>query len=136
MGSLFRGSLPSGFLYPFRHPKAKGLVEGALYGLGSVCRGVGVALDDLGALLQGPQASAGTEHGEQIAGWWGALGDAVGLQWGCKTRCRYVLCFTAPCAHLQSNPTWPSRRCSGKRTPRSQPARPSPRPVQQPGCSS
>ncbi|PNW79458.1 hypothetical protein CHLRE_09g415850v5 [Chlamydomonas reinhardtii] len=55
--SLFKSSLPAGFLFPYRHPKAKGLVEGTLYGLGSLFRGVGAALDELGSMVQGPQGS-------------------------------------------------------------------------------
>lgn len=52
----------TGFLYPFRHPKSKGAVEGLLYGLGSMLRGVGVALDDIGAMVQGPPGAC-PEHG-------------------------------------------------------------------------
>ncbi|GIM16725.1 hypothetical protein Vretimale_19326, partial [Volvox reticuliferus] len=59
--SLFKGSLPAGFLFPYRHPKAKGLVESALYGLGGLLRGVGVALDELGSMAQGPQGGV-KEH--------------------------------------------------------------------------
>ncbi len=55
--SLFKSNLAPGFLYPFRHPKAKGLVESTLYGLGSLFRGVGAALDELGSMAQGPQGN-------------------------------------------------------------------------------
>ncbi|KAG2483607.1 hypothetical protein HYH03_017549 [Edaphochlamys debaryana] len=57
--SLFKSSLPAGFLFPYRHPKAKGFVESTLYGLGGLLRGVGAALDEMGAMVQGP---AGTVH--------------------------------------------------------------------------
>ncbi|GFR42908.1 hypothetical protein Agub_g3904 [Astrephomene gubernaculifera] len=55
--SLFKGSLPAGFLYPYRHPKAKGLVESTLYGLGGLFRACGAAIDELGAMIQGPQGA-------------------------------------------------------------------------------
>lgn len=50
-------SYAQSWLFPYRHPKAKGLVEGTLYGLGTVLRAVGAAVDDLGALAQGPQGA-------------------------------------------------------------------------------
>ncbi|KXZ45372.1 hypothetical protein GPECTOR_55g278 [Gonium pectorale] len=59
--SLFKGSLPAGFLFPYRHPKAKGLLESTLYGVGTLLRGVGAALDELGSMAQGPQGAV-KEH--------------------------------------------------------------------------
>lgn len=58
-------SYAQSWLFPYRHPKSKGVVEGALYGLGTVLRAVGAAVDDLGALAQGPQGAI-----KDAGGWW------------------------------------------------------------------
>ena len=58
---------PAGFLYPFRHPKPKGAVEGFLYGLGSVLRNVGAAMDDLGSMIQGPGGQYKDEGEQRLA---------------------------------------------------------------------
>ena len=46
----------AGYKFPYRHPAPGNLVEKALYGLGTVFRGLGSALDEIGALVQGPGA--------------------------------------------------------------------------------
>lgn len=98
--SLFKSSLPAGFLFPYRHPKAKGLVEGTLYGLGSLFRGVGAALDELGSMVQGPQGSV-KDHG------------AFAGQWACWNTLIASLLRSAYCA--QSSLTWRLHQCTASR---------------------
>lgn len=85
----------AGFLYPFRHPKTKGAVEGLLYGLGSMLRSVGVALDDIGAMVQGP-AGAYKDHGTSCHA-------SVGICCNCRSRWHSVTLWACPsfvCANV------------------------------------
>lgn len=43
-------------VYPGRHPKGKDLLNRAFYAAGSLCRGLGVALDELGVMVMASQA--------------------------------------------------------------------------------
>lgn len=44
------------YKFPFRSPAPEGFVEKALYSLGTIFRGVGSAMDEMGAMIQGPGA--------------------------------------------------------------------------------
>ncbi|GAX74110.1 hypothetical protein CEUSTIGMA_g1559.t1 [Chlamydomonas eustigma] len=46
----------AGARFPYRFPPSKGFVENTIAGVGSIFRTVGAALDEIGALLQGPGA--------------------------------------------------------------------------------
>lgn len=46
----------AGWKFPYRHPPASGAVEKTLSGLGAIVRALGNALDEFGAILQGPGA--------------------------------------------------------------------------------
>ena len=44
----------AGSKFPYRHPAPQGLIEKALYALGSFFRAAGTGLDEVGSLIQGP----------------------------------------------------------------------------------
>lgn len=46
----------AGYKFPYRHPAASGIVEKTLSGVGFLFRSLGSALDELGAIVQGPMA--------------------------------------------------------------------------------
>lgn len=66
-----------GWKYPYRHPPPANLVERALYGLGTVFRGLGAALDEYGSMIQG---SAGVKETGR------ARPDEGAAQWGPAAR--------------------------------------------------
>jgi hypothetical protein len=48
--------MPFPVVYMGRHPKGKDMLSRAFFAAGSLCRGIGSALDDFGVLIMGPQA--------------------------------------------------------------------------------
>ena len=91
----------AGWKFPYRHPPPDGLIEKTLSGLGKVFRAVGVAMDNLGASLQGAAALRET----------GAC-----FRDGLHDACRFWACLAIPLSYtvtMQCNPTWlglPRRR--------------------------
>lgn len=56
MPSIVSQFRSAGYKFPYRHPPANGIIEKTLVAVGGLLRGLGGALDEIGSIVQGPNA--------------------------------------------------------------------------------
>jgi hypothetical protein len=81
--------MPFPMAYVGRHPKPKDLLGKVLYGIGSVLRGTGKALDSVGSSIQGPFGVQAERESGQIAWGWHVWGSS----WPCNVGGLLVVSF-------------------------------------------